>query len=82
MDLPGLAGCNAPHKLAIVGLWELPFFRGRRHTLLAGWQSSGFAIFQSGTPNTVTIFGPLPRGDYNADNTAQQEPSERAGPGT
>jgi hypothetical protein len=49
-----LAGFNAPHKLTIVGLWELPFFRGQqqnwRRTLLGGWQLSGFAILQSGTP--------------------------------
>lgn len=28
----GLAGFNAPHKLTIIGLWELPFFRGRHQS--------------------------------------------------
>jgi len=79
----GLAGFNAPRKLSIVGLWELPFFKkqGWAYRLLGGWQLSGFAILQAGTPNTVTIFGSFPRGDYNADNTAAQDRPNAPAPG-
>ena len=80
----GLAGFNAPHKLTIVGLWEVPLFRtasGWKRRVLSGWQLSGFAILQAGTPNTVTNFGSFPRGDYNADNTAQQDRPNAPAPG-
>ena len=42
-----IAGYDATHKISIVGLWELPFFRsstGRTQTLLGGWQLAGSAI--------------------------------------
>ena len=46
-----VAGYDATHKLSIVGLWELPFFRngsGLTQTLLGGWQLAGSTILQSG----------------------------------
>ncbi|MBL8292504.1 MAG: hypothetical protein JNN08_11745 [Bryobacterales bacterium] len=49
--------------------------------MFGGWQLSGFAILQAGTPNTVTIFGSFPRGDHNADDTAQQDRPNAPGPG-
>ena len=45
------------HKLALVGVWEMPFFKnntGLTRTLLGGWQIAGSAIFQTGNPINIT----------------------------
>ena len=68
---------DAPQKLSLVGLWEMPFFKGKTwsYRILGGWQLSGFAILQAGNPLTVTRGGSYPTGDYNADGTAGDRPN-------
>ena len=76
-----IAGYDAAHKVSIVGLWELPFFRngsGLAQTLLGGWQLAGSGILQSGSPINVTTGGTFPRGDYNADNNGGDRPNAPA----
>ena len=66
-----------PHRLSLNSVWELPILRGRKGlaaTLVGGWQLSGFAIFQSGYPFTVSN-GANPAGDYNRDGTAGDRPN-------
>ncbi len=44
------------HMLNVGYVYDLPFFKakGLTHSLLGGWEYSGIAIFQTGTPLTVT----------------------------
>ena len=75
------AGFNVPQKGTIVGVWEMPFLRGRKGALastLGGWQLSGDTILQKGTPLTVTSSSPYPTGDWNADNTTGDRPNAPA----
>lgn len=77
----GIAGYDVSQKLSIVGVWEMPFLRGQRGVLpriAGGWQLSGFGIFQTGTPLTITNSAVYPRGDYNADNNAGDRPNAPA----
>jgi hypothetical protein len=57
----GPASWDIPHRFVISGIYELPFFRGSSNAFLrmglGGWQVSGVATFQSGTPLNVTIQG-------------------------
>lgn len=72
-----LAGFDVSHRLSLNSLWELPILRGKTGlaaSLLGGWQLSGFAIFQSGYPFTVSN-GANPAGDYNRDGTAGDRPN-------
>ena len=55
-----IAGYDVRHKLALVGVWEMPFLKnntGLTKTLLGGWQLAGSAIFQSGNPINITRGG-------------------------
>jgi len=73
-----IAGYDATHKVSLVGLWELPFFRdgsGIGRGLLGGWQFAGYAIFQSGPPLNVTTTAAYPRGDFNADGNGGDRPN-------
>ena len=48
------------HKLAMVGVWEMPFFKastGIDEECAGGWQLAGSAIFQTGTPINITNGG-------------------------
>jgi Carboxypeptidase regulatory-like domain/TonB dependent receptor len=77
----GLAGYDATHKLAIVGLWDMPFFKngtGMTHTLLGGWQLAGSSILSSGNPINVTIGSAYPTGDFNADGNGGDRPNAPA----
>ena len=50
-----IAGYDVRHKLALLGVWEMPFFKdstGVTRTLLGGWQIAGSAIFQTGNRST------------------------------
>ena len=50
------ASFDHPHRVAINGVFELPFMREKKGVagkVLGGWQASGFLTFQSGTPFTV-----------------------------
>jgi hypothetical protein len=55
----GISSQDVPHRLAVNGLWELPFGRGRRvgtdsspamDALIGGWQVQGIYSYQSGFP--------------------------------
>ncbi|MET0216113.1 MAG: hypothetical protein ABW292_24095, partial [Vicinamibacterales bacterium] len=77
-----LAGYDVTHKLALAGVWEMPFFRnhtGLTRTLLGGWQLAGSAILQSGNPINVTNSAAFPRGDFNADGNAGDRPNAPTG---
>ncbi len=50
---------DAPHRLALSGIWELPFGRGKAllgsasgvlNVIMGGWQLQGIYLRQSGTP--------------------------------
>jgi hypothetical protein len=73
----GLAGFDAPRKLALVGVWAIPFFKGTNwyNRVAGGWELSGSAILQSGLPMTVTTSGAYPRGDYNGDGNSTDRPN-------
>jgi hypothetical protein len=52
-----ISGMDRPHRIAISGIWELPFGRGRwlasevpsaLNTVIGGWQLNGIIIYQSG----------------------------------
>ena len=55
------ASWDVPHRFVLSGIYELPFFRNSgsllMRGLLGGWQVSGVATFQSGSPLNVTIQG-------------------------
>ncbi len=57
----GPAAWDIPHRFVVSGIYELPFFKesgnGFLREVLGGWQVSGVATFQSGTPINVTILG-------------------------
>lgn len=71
-----VAGYDATHKLSLVGLWELPFFRqpGMTRTMLGGWQLAGSAILQSGSPLNIVNNAAYPTGDFNADGSGGDRP--------
>jgi hypothetical protein len=52
---------DVPHRLVISGIYELPFFRQSENVflreVLGGWQVSGVATFESGSPINVVITG-------------------------
>lgn len=76
-----LASYDAPQKLTIVGLWEMPFFKtgsGMTRKLLGGWQVAGSAILQSGTPINITNGATFPSGDFNADGSGGDRPNAPA----
>jgi Carboxypeptidase regulatory-like domain/TonB dependent receptor len=73
-----VAGYDAEHKLALAGVWEMPFLKGSdglTKTFLSGWQLAGSAIFQTGTPINVTHGGAFPNGDFNADGSGGDRPN-------
>jgi hypothetical protein len=76
-----VAGFDVPQKLALTGLWEIPFLRQRNDItgrLLGGWQLCGFAILQKGNPISVVTNAAWPRGDYNADGANNDRPNAPA----
>jgi hypothetical protein len=76
-----VAGYDVPRKLAIVGVWDLPFLQSSQSItakLLGGWQFAGTGIFQSGNPMTVFSSAPWPRGDFNADGFNNDRPNAPA----
>lgn len=55
----GISSQDAPHRLSVSGIWELPFGRGRHfgggaspfaNAVIGGWQVQGIYTFQSGFP--------------------------------
>lgn len=57
----GLSAFDRTHILVISYVYELPFFSRSQikplRAALGGWQLSGFSVFQSGLPATVTVPG-------------------------
>jgi hypothetical protein len=77
-----IAGYDVRHKVALAGVWEIPFLKtatGIKKTLLGGWQLAGSAIFQSGNPINVTNSATFPNGDYNADSSGGDRPNTPTG---
>jgi hypothetical protein len=77
-----IAGYDVPHKLALAGVWEIPFLKdatGLKKTFLGGWQLAGSAIFQAGNPINVTNGATFPTGDYNADGSGGDRPNAPTG---
>lgn len=73
-----LASYDVPQRLSLVGTWDLPFLRNCPSAacrILGGWQLSGFAVLEKGTPLTVTTSAAYPRGDFNADGTNADRPN-------
>jgi hypothetical protein len=73
-----LASYDVRHKLSVVAMWEMPFFKnnpGIVRTLLGGWQLQGYGIWQTGNPINVTNSAAYPAGDYNADNNGGDRPN-------
>jgi len=61
-----LSAHDVAHRVVLTGAWEMPFGKGRRwganwsrplDWVLGGWELSGMAILQSGTPLQVTQSG-------------------------
>jgi hypothetical protein len=77
----GLASFDVPRKLAVLAVWDIPFFATARpiSRILGGWQLSGTGIFQSGNPMTVFMSAPWPRGDFNADGFNNDRPNAPIG---
>ena len=57
----GISSQDVPHRLAVNGIWELPFGKGRRYgagvspamdALIGGWQFQGIYAYQTGFPIT------------------------------
>jgi hypothetical protein len=72
------AGYDVAHKLSLIGLWELPFFKDSSkvtRAILGGWQIAGSAILQTGSPLNVTNSAAYPRGDFNADSNGGDRPN-------
>jgi len=56
----GLSAFDRTHIMVISYVYELPFFQRSKKALrlpFGGWQMSGFSVFQSGLPATVTVPG-------------------------
>jgi hypothetical protein len=73
----GPTSFDTAQKLVIVGVWEMPFFKGKTwsYRLLGGWQLAGSTILQSGSPLTVSCSGSYPRCDWNADGAGGDRPN-------
>ncbi len=72
-----VASFDVPQQLSIVGVWQLPFFRGGKNIAeraLGGWQLSGTCILQKGMPFNVTNGAAWPKGDFNADGSNLDRP--------
>ena len=78
----GLAGFDVRHRVAINGVWQLPFLESQHGVLgqaLGGWFLSGTEILQTGFP-MIVLNSSFPAGDYNADGTASDRPNAPTSP--
>jgi len=65
----GPSDYDITHNINIVGVWDLPIFRGRHDLLgdtLGGWGISGIFSWHTGFPWTPILFGPQ-NNDPNGD---------------
>jgi hypothetical protein len=68
----GPASFDVSQRLALVSVWQIPFFKGQKGPegkVLGGWQIALTGIMQTGQPVTVTSSAIFPTGDWNADGT-------------
>ncbi|MGA2118846.1 MAG: carboxypeptidase regulatory-like domain-containing protein [Bryobacteraceae bacterium] len=66
------ASFDVARRLALVGVWQVPFFKGQKGPaawVLGGWQIALTGIMQSGMPVNVTSSAVFPKGDWTADGT-------------
>lgn len=72
----GPADFDRRHILSFNYSWDLPVFRdatGFKKAALGGWQVSGITNFQSGSPNTVVLYGDNAGvGNFNGNERANQ----------
>jgi hypothetical protein len=83
-----VAAFDAPHFLAINGVWELPFGKGKPYlanpsvarVIFGNWQINSIATFRSGVPlsltmasNTLFNFGGPQRPNWFNGNTGERE---------
>jgi len=86
----GRAGFNVAQKLALSGIWQVPGWNNNAlaKKITGGWQMSGIAILQTGTPFSVTCTSPFAAVrdssgkiignsgcDYNADGSSFDRPN-------
>jgi hypothetical protein len=75
------ASFDVPQRVAIMGVWEMPFLRTCRSVVCkaaGGWQLSGYAVMEKGRPLTVLTTAAYPNGDYNGDGTRADRPNAPA----
>jgi hypothetical protein len=68
----GPASYDVPQRVAMSGLWDLPFLRTCTSwgcKVAGGWQLSGYAVFEKGLPLNIITTAAYPKGDFNADGT-------------
>ena len=73
-----LASYDAPQKLAIIGLWEMPFFKSARAchgSCSAVGSSPDRRSCRSGTPINITNGAAYPNGDFNGDASGGDRPN-------
>jgi hypothetical protein len=65
----GYSGNDVRHRVAMNFVWEIPYRPANPilNGILGGWQVNGLAIFQSGSPFSVTCTLAWPRCDFNGD---------------
>lgn len=76
-----VASFDVPQRVALVGVWELPFLRTCSSLMCkvaGGWQLSGYAVMEKGRPMTVVTDAQYPNGDFNADGVRYDRPNAPA----
>jgi hypothetical protein len=76
-----LASFDVPQRLALMGLWDLPFLRGCSSwacKAAGGWQLSGYSVLEKGNPLNIITSAAYPRGDFNADGVNSDRPNAPA----
>jgi hypothetical protein len=80
----GRSDLDRTHLLALNGVWELPFGRGRSYgssshpvlnAILGGWQVNGMYVFNSGSPLTFIAPGATLGNGRNSRADALRDPS-------
>jgi hypothetical protein len=75
------ASFDVPQRVAMVGVWELPFLRACSSLVCkvaGGWQLSGYAVMEKGRPLNVFTSAAYPAGDFNGDGSRADRPNAPA----
>jgi len=75
------ASFDVPQRVALVGVWEMPFLRGCSSfacKAVGGWQLSGYALMEKGRPLNVVNTAAFPNGDFNGDGVRSDRPNAPA----